>query len=231
MVINCGCTILAGGKNSRMEGRNKAFIEMGDTIILKRILESVEGIFDEIIIVTNTFEDYYILENNHKIISDKIRNIGPLGGIYSALAETSKDAVFVLPCDMPFINKKVVEEQLALFNKTNCDILVPRIDGFLEPLHSIYKTDIAHLLHEFIKKSNNYSIRSFYKEVHVEYVDFANSYFYYKVFTNINTKEDLERVKNEHLYEELCMEIELEKKSEHEVLQPLQYYNKAKLYK
>jgi len=204
-----------------MDGYNKAFIELGDSFILERILNSAKEIFDEIIIVTNSQEDYYRKEKRHKIISDKIRNIGPLGGIYSALSATLGDFIFVLPCDMPFVNKEVIEKQISIFYQTKCDILVPRIDGFIEPLHSIYRTNIAGKLHEFIKRGESFSIRSFYQDVHVEYLDLDNSHFNRKVFTNINTREDLKNAKNKYLLKDIEQKFDLKKKYGSSVLHPV----------
>jgi molybdopterin-guanine dinucleotide biosynthesis protein A len=48
---NMAASVLAGGKNSRMYGRNKAFIEMNGTPIIQRTIKLLAGIFEEIIIV------------------------------------------------------------------------------------------------------------------------------------------------------------------------------------
>ena len=52
--------ILAGGKNSRI-GLNKAFLEIGGKKIIDRTIEIYKKIFDEILIITNTPEDYQYL--------------------------------------------------------------------------------------------------------------------------------------------------------------------------
>ena len=48
--------ILAGGANSRFEGKTKATMLIAGKPIVAGILDTMEGIFDEIILVTNTPE-------------------------------------------------------------------------------------------------------------------------------------------------------------------------------
>ena len=52
MAHSCSGVILAGGLNSRMGGRNKAFLEIGGETILARILQTYGAFFDDILVVT-----------------------------------------------------------------------------------------------------------------------------------------------------------------------------------
>ncbi|MFH1317730.1 MAG: molybdenum cofactor guanylyltransferase, partial [Candidatus Omnitrophota bacterium] len=97
------CAILAGGKNRRM-GKNKAFIEVDGISLLKKNIVLLQQIFTEITIVTNSPKEYISFKNDASIITDKIKDIGPLGGIFSALSTTSKESVFFVACDMPFLH-------------------------------------------------------------------------------------------------------------------------------
>lgn len=194
--INIACAILAGGKNTRIGGLNKAFIKIEETNILKKITVTLENIFDEIIIVTNTYQEYNLLKDKYIITNDKIKNIGPLGGIYSALLQTTKKAIFIVACDMPYLHNDVIQKEINTFNTLNCDAVVPRIGHYVEPLHSIYRKNITDKLYLFIKDHQNYSISNFLKIINVNYLDFEDNDFYKKVFTNINTLKDLERIKN-----------------------------------
>ena len=50
--------ILAGGKNSRMGGENKAFLEIEGKPIIRRLIDTLRPLVNEIIIVTNDPEKY-----------------------------------------------------------------------------------------------------------------------------------------------------------------------------
>lgn len=191
---NIACAILAGGKNSRIGGKNKAFLKINEKFFLENITEILGKIFDEIIIVTNNPEEYDFIKDKYFIIKDKIKNIGPLGGIYSALLQTTKEAVFIVACDMPYLHGDVIQKEINTFNIFNCDAVVPRINHYIEPLHSIYKKNIADNLYSFIKNSKNYSVKKFLKIINVNYLDIEDNDFYKKVFTNINTPEDIEKI-------------------------------------
>ena len=191
MIKDIACSILAGGKNSRIGGINKALIEIDNCTILKNNTKILKSIFNEIILVTNSPEQYLCAKKDYTIISDEIKGIGPLGGIYSALLKTNKEAVFFVPCDMPFLNTKVINKVIEAYKNNNYDAVVPRIKNNIEPLHAIYKKNIHKKLLTHITECSNYSIRNFYKKINVYYLDLEDNLFFNKTFTNINTHSDL----------------------------------------
>lgn len=93
--VNIAGAILAGGKNSRMGGRDKSFIEIGGTSIIERTIRLFEGIFEEIILATNPSYAYKYYAGRVITIEDEIKDAGPLGGIHAALSKTSKKGVFL----------------------------------------------------------------------------------------------------------------------------------------
>lgn len=186
--------ILAGGKNTRIGGKCKAFIQLNNKSFFNIITSTLEQIFNEIIIVTNNPSDFTAFINKYSIITDEIKNIGPLGGIYSALYYCSAEAIFIVPCDMPYLNKELIEKQIEFYTKSDCDTLIPRMGSFIEPLHAIYKKTINNRLQSFIKETQDYSIRKFLKLINVQYMDIENNKLNRQAFTNINTNEDFEKI-------------------------------------
>jgi molybdopterin-guanine dinucleotide biosynthesis protein A len=188
---NIAASILAGGKNRRMRGVNKSFIKVKNTPIIQRTIDILKGIFEEVTIVTNSPKDYAAYKKDCLIITDRIRNIGPLGGMFTALGQTSKPAVFFVACDMPFLHNEFILDQLILFEKRNCDALVPRISGAIEPLHAIYKKILADDIRRFVQENCDYSIRGFLRTINVCYWDLKDSSFHRDIFRNVNTQEDV----------------------------------------
>lgn len=201
MPLNIGCSILAGGKNSRLSGFNKALIKIDNCSILKKNTENLKNIFEEIILVTNSPDEYYCVKNKYTIINDEIKNIGPLGGIYSALRKTQKEALFFVPCDMPFLNNDLILKVIDVYQKNDCDAIVPRIGKNIEPIHSVYRKNISLKLYKHIIEGKDYSIRSFLKKINVIYLDLEDNEINKKIFTNINTPEDLEKIKYRYTVE------------------------------
>ena len=191
---NISCAILAGGNNSRIGGKNKALINIGGSSIFEKITTEAEKIFRELIIVTNNTESFDLYKNKFSIITDVVKKIGPLGGIYSALNFTKSEAVLFIPCDMPFINQKTMELIINAYHNTGSDVIIPRIGKLIEPLHSLFKKETESKLLSFIQSSEDYSIRQFLKHINVFYLDLEDNDFYKKTFTNINSQNDLHKV-------------------------------------
>ncbi|NQV02033.1 MAG: molybdenum cofactor guanylyltransferase [Bacteroidia bacterium] len=186
--------ILAGGKNARIGGKCKAFIQLQDKSFLNIITSALEQLFSEIIIVTNNPSDYTAFINKYSIVTDRIKDIGPLGGIDSALYHCSAEAIFVVSCDMPYLNKELIEKQIEFYNKSDCDALIPRIGSFIEPLHAIYKKTSFNILQSFLNETRDYRIRSFLRLINVQYMDMEDNEINRQAFTNINTHEDYMRI-------------------------------------
>lgn len=197
---NISCAILAGGKNSRIGGINKAFIRLGDTAIINSIISETEKIFSEIMIVTNNVEEYNHLKEKHSIVTDIIKNVGPLGGIHSALANSAKQAVFVISCDMPFPDPDIINKVVNLCLSSTCDAVVPDINNLIEPLCAVYKKNLKNKLEQFISQSRNYSIRNFLQHINVSRLNLENNENNRRAFTNINSFKDLENAEKEISY-------------------------------
>lgn len=186
--------ILAGGKNARMSGRNKAFIKINGEPVIQRALAILKKNFTEIILVTNSPEDFKSYEKEIIITGDLIKGAGPLGGIHAGLSRASAVAVFFIACDMPFLHNAIMRRQAADFNRRPCDCLVSRIGPSIEPLHGIYKKNLTDSIAAFLKKNNSRSIRSFLASVNTRYFDLPDTKINQEFFKNLNTPQDLKNI-------------------------------------
>jgi molybdenum cofactor guanylyltransferase len=182
--------ILAGGTGRRLNGLVKPNIVAGGKTILSRITEIFDGIFDEIIIVTSTPEQFKSF-SKYRFIGDKITGRGPLGGIHSALNYTDSEALFIVAGDMPLLSKELIIRQLKYFSEIECDILIPRTGTYIEPLHGIYSKKIKERLELYLIEEKNYAIREFFKKADVKYFDLTEQEVSRRPFTNINSPEDI----------------------------------------
>ena len=115
--------ILAGGKNIRM-GENKAFIRVHGQRIIDRTAELFHEIFEHVILVTNEPLTYSQL--NLEIVADLIPESSSLIGIYTGLFYAATPYCFVAACDMPFLNRKVIDYMVGL--KNGYDVVIPVLD-------------------------------------------------------------------------------------------------------
>ena len=188
---NISGAILAGGKNKRMGGVNKSFIEIQGSPIIQGTVNILKEIFEEIIIVTNSPRDYEQYKEECRIVPDIIKDIGPLGGIYSALSHTTKEAVFIVACDMPYLHKGLIRRLLEEAKKNTKNSIIPYSKRGLEPLHAVYsKFSLENLKFSLDKKE--FSIREFLKHCDCKHVKAQGDEM--SSFYNINTQLDLREI-------------------------------------
>lgn len=182
--------ILAGGANRRFGGITKAGLEINGEKIISRIINVLNDLFGEIIIVTNKPDEFREF-SCCKIIGDQYKNAGPLGGIHSALKFTTADAIFVFAGDMPFLDRKIIEEQIEAFGTCQSDILIPKAGEMIEPLHSIYRKSVLETLERFLSEGKNRAVKDFILQINTGYFNVNETEITKKAFTNINQPSDL----------------------------------------
>ena len=191
--------ILSGGKSLRMSGQNKAFIEIEGVPIVKRIQILFEGIFEEIVIVTN--QEELFSDFNARIYGDLIRGRGVLGGLYTGLFYSSFPFSFSVACDMPFLKESVIEyliqsmDAYDVFVPKTYDVFVPKTKDGLQPLHALYSKNCLEAIKKTIEKEK-YKITDFYPLVRVKVIeesDFFSLDPMRESFINVNTPEELIR--------------------------------------
>ena len=75
--------VLAGGKSSRF-GENKSQAKLGDKMLIDYILSEIINDFKEVLIVANDPIEHLLSDKIIKI-QDLKKNLGPLGGVFSAM--------------------------------------------------------------------------------------------------------------------------------------------------
>lgn len=182
--------ILAGGKSQRM-GFNKAFLKYGDKTFIEHQIARLSKIFDEIILSANDTSVYAHL--NLPIVSDVIPGKGPLSGICAGLVRSTSPHAFVIACDMPFIQEKVIlylKEQID-----NYDVVVPQTSRGLEPLHAFYSKNCIQPIYHCLNEGR-LRIIDFFREVKVRVVDeheFKGLDISTQSLINLNTPEEYEK--------------------------------------
>jgi molybdopterin-guanine dinucleotide biosynthesis protein A len=187
--------VLAGGANKRFGGKIKSNIEINGETILSRILEIIIPLFSEIIIVTNTPDEFRSI-SDCIITGDHFRDAGPVGGIHAAMKASSRESVFVIASDMPLINKEFIARQIRYYNENHFDIVTPRIGELSEPLHSIYRNSLLKDAEDFIINASSRALWEFFRKVNVGYLDLEDSVSTREMFLNVNSPSDLVMVKN-----------------------------------
>lgn len=135
VIMEATLLVLAGGSSRRM-GRAKAWLEVGDTILLRWVVDRLAPAFAEVMTV---FAEPEQIEQPipYRVVFDRKRSGGPLAGIEAGLMAARVDPVFVIACDMPYVTQEVA--RIAVAAARPCDAAVPRIDGRPEPVCAAYR--------------------------------------------------------------------------------------------
>jgi molybdenum cofactor guanylyltransferase len=187
---NISAVILAGGANRRFNGITKSRIIINGRTIISGILGTLNDIFEETIIVTNT-PDEFSEYSEYRMVGDEFLKKGPLGGIHAGMKASSKQFVFVFAGDMPSLNKSLILNQIDLFEKNKPEILIPKVETRIEPLHALYSVSLLETLEKYLNGNNNNAVRAFLENTNVEYYNLDDSVETRKAFTNINSPSDI----------------------------------------
>ncbi len=126
--------ILAGGLSRRMNGTRKAFLRLGEQTFLQRVMDVLRPLVDSFLIVANEPERYAGL--GARVFRDEREGVGPLMGIYSGLKASESERNFVTAVDTPLLSADLVRRLGQ--GADECDVIVPRWEGELEPLCAVY---------------------------------------------------------------------------------------------
>lgn len=188
-MLNENAIVLAGGDSRRM-GANKALLRVGENSLVEHIVALLDRIFARVILVTDR---PVLFENLPVIITRDIIEEGKksaLRGIHAGLAFSSRRENFVVACDMPFINRGLVE-YMSKF-APDFDAVVPKIGPHYQPLYAFYSRELAPLIAERLARGD-YKITNFYKDIRVREISPAEVASFdpqMRCFFNINTHRD-----------------------------------------
>lgn len=181
--------IQAGGESSRM-GRDKALVPLAGRPMIEHVLTRVARLGDETLITTNNPDALEYLDL--PLVSDEEPGAGALPGLRTALRAAQGDHVLVLACDMPFVNRLLLEYQLTLTPKA--DVVVPRWQETFQTMHAVYaRKKTLHAVEQALAEGERRMI-SFYPQLKVYSVspeEIARHDPKGRSFFNVNTPEDL----------------------------------------
>lgn len=190
--------ILAGGKSSRM-GTNKSLLPIDGKANIQLIKEQLTPYFSQIMIATNDFEAYAFL--GLPMINDEYKGLGPMAGIHAGLKNSKTETNFFVACDMPFSSGELAKHLVDL--NEEYEAVVPRINGKLHPLFSVFKKMILPKIEQCLLREN-LRMSDFLSTLDVRYVneiELANviSGNIEKIFYNMNSPLDYQKVIRQNL--------------------------------
>lgn len=144
--------VLAGGRSKRMK-KDKSLLKYHGISQLDYCFGLLNHFCEKVFLSVRKDQAQSRGYNHLPQIHDRFSNIGPLGGILSALQKHPRAAWLVLASDLPFVDSKAVEILIQRRNPSKIATVYesPR-EKLPEPLCAIYEPRSRLVLRRFLKK-------------------------------------------------------------------------------
>ncbi|MBL7961333.1 molybdenum cofactor guanylyltransferase [bacterium] len=183
-----GGIILLGGKSKRM-GTDKYLLPFFNLTLVERLIAELEKAVQEVILITNEPEKLNFLP--HKKYPDHYAIPCALSGLHAGLKNSKCDLNFVLACDLPLFDSRMIPYLAEQLNNT--DVAVPKTSKGFEALCALYsKKNLAEIEKMFYEK--NYAIHDLFNRIPTAVIaaDKIETLTHRHVFFNMNTPAEYE---------------------------------------
>lgn len=180
--------ILAGGKSQRMRF-NKAFAKLNDKPLIEIILDKFKAFFAETLIISNIPEFYQ--HYGVGVYRDVYPGLGPVSGIHAGLTYAKNPRLFVVACDMPFVQMDLVAYMLDELQ--GFQAVVVNINGYPQATGAVYSRECLDVFTNCIR-ADKLKAGLIFRELRTrvlkpdDLVRFGNVE---EIFYNINDETDL----------------------------------------
>ncbi len=180
--------ILAGGRGSRMGGRDKGLIKLDGRPLIEYAIDALLPQVDELLISANRNTERYA-RYGFRVIEDSLPDYqGPLAGILAGLDAATNELVQFLPCDVPGIPADLTKRLYLEYVTTSAEICVPKAGERDHPVCSLMQVSVRDSLEDFLAAGGR-KFMGWLASRHTTAVAFTEDPC---AFANINTPEALQ---------------------------------------
>lgn len=178
--------VLAGGKSSRFGSDKALALYQGVPLVQRAVfLLRAAGLHPAVITRTGKFASFL----DCPVIEDKLPNLGPLGGLYTAMTTFQHETFLALTCDMPLLNFGTVY-RLMCQKSTGEEIVIFEVEGRDQPFPGVYPRTILPAVRRHLMEER-YSLKNLTEDIPVTRIPWIGSP---EPFLNVNRTEDLPQV-------------------------------------
>ena len=188
VVMQATLLVLAGGESRRM-GRTKAWLEVGETTLLRWVAERLAPAFTEVMV---SFAEPEQVEQHvpYRVVFDRKPWAGPLAGLEAGLNAARNEVVFAVACDMPYVTREVAE--MAVAASSGCDAAIPRLEGRPEPACAAYRKSALQAITRALD-AGRYRAAELAENLDVAWLEGLDP----DLFRSLNAPDDYERFRQE----------------------------------
>lgn len=170
MIADCTAIILAGGDSQRM-GSDKASLLLGEQTLLHRVIATMQKTFPQVIVsVRQPRPEIDLPQVCDEQASEGMPSAGgPLAGLAASLGHVATPWVFVVACDMPFVEPAMVE--LLAKYRSQYQAVVSVVRGHPQPLAAFYASSCLGTIRAHLAGGGKNSLRAVLEQLRTRYVD------------------------------------------------------------
>ncbi len=172
--------VLAGGKSSRM-GQDKALMRYKNLRLVDHAVKLLENSGIKKVIVSGEVDGYESVE-------DLVKNLGPIGGIISAILKMKVSEIVFVPVDTPLLTSELIQKLFE--NKNNFDAIFFEKNPL--PLFLKISDQVLALTKKILAAEKPVAIHQFLAELNSQQIFLSEKNS--KFFANINTKKEWEEL-------------------------------------
>ena len=173
--------ILAGGRATRLGGRDKAWLQRDGVPQVVRIARRFDAECGAVLVSANRDLSRYA-EHGLRAVADEVADIGPLGGIDMLCAHCETPWLLTMPVDIVDANDCLLR---TLANAGDDGAVADDGDG-LQPLVALYRVEALREAVAAAIAAGDFSVQAMQQRMALARVRFAGLRF-----GNLNTPEDL----------------------------------------
>ena len=182
--------ILAGGRGSRMGGKDKGLVELNGTPLIEHVLSVMSPQVGQLVINANrNIEEYQ--RYGFPVVSDTMVDYqGPLAGFASTMAATETEYIVTIPCDSPLLPDDLVQRLVQALNREDAELAVAHDGHRLQPVFALIQVSLLPGLLQFLQRGDR-KIDLWYAQHKMAKADFSDIP---ETFLNINTPADQQQL-------------------------------------
>ena len=192
--------ILAGGRATRMGGRDKGLLQLAGKPMVEWVMAALKPQVADIIINANRNLDAYAAYG-YRVVSDKLHGFcGPLAGIASSMESASTPYIVTTPCDSPLVPLDLAHRLYRALHVNRAEISVAHNGERLQPVFALLTRTLSSSLLSYLETGER-KIDTWYSRHKLAIVDFSDSV---DAFININTPAEIQAVESRLLQVHPC---------------------------
>ncbi len=187
--------VLAGGKSQRF-GEDKSQVKLADKLLINYILSEIIDEFNELLIISNNSIEFQKSEKI-SVINDFKKDLGPLGGVLSAMKWVKDNNkayqwISTFPTDTPFFKNSILKNFFKKIHPEDGKLFFIKSNNTRHNIFGLWSIDLISKLEKDLEKGER-KVESWANSVGVNTINMQ--FEKNDPFFNINTKEDLEKAK------------------------------------